>query len=102
MPASPFPFPFPAAPLPLRAAPFPFPAASDCPCMPRMLCFRFHGTGVSMIVMNRGRIEEMGDADEMYSNPKTEYTKKLIEAIPTGSIEAIKLAQELKSQARAN
>ncbi len=37
-----------------------------------------------MIVMNKGRIEEFGDADEIYNNPKTEYTKKLISAIPQG------------------
>ncbi len=37
-----------------------------------------------MIVMNKGKIEEAGDADEIYNNPKTEYTKKLISAIPQG------------------
>jgi len=37
-----------------------------------------------MIVMNKGKIEEAGDADEIYNNPKTEYTKKLIQAIPKG------------------
>jgi len=35
-----------------------------------------------MIVMNKGKIEEMGDPDEIYSDPKTEYTRRLIEAIP--------------------
>jgi len=37
-----------------------------------------------MIVMNKGKIEEMGDADNIYNNPKSEYTKKLISAIPKG------------------
>ena len=37
-----------------------------------------------LLVMNNGKIEELGDADAIYSNPKTEYTKKLIEAIPKG------------------
>ncbi|MCX8080180.1 MAG: ABC transporter ATP-binding protein [Bacteroidia bacterium] len=37
-----------------------------------------------MVVMNKGRIEEMGDADEIYNKPKTEYTRKLIDAIPKG------------------
>lgn len=37
-----------------------------------------------MIVMNKGRIEEMGDADIIYNNPQTDYTKKLIMAIPKG------------------
>jgi peptide/nickel transport system ATP-binding protein len=37
-----------------------------------------------LVVMNKGKIEEIGDADEVYKNPKTNYTKKLIEAIPKG------------------
>ncbi len=37
-----------------------------------------------VIVMNRGQIEEMADADELYRNPQKEYTRKLIEAIPKG------------------
>ncbi len=35
-----------------------------------------------MIVMNQGKIEEMGDPEEIYSSPKSAYTKKLIDAIP--------------------
>ncbi len=35
-----------------------------------------------MLVMNKGCIEEMGEANEVYNNPKSEYTRKLIEAIP--------------------
>ncbi len=37
-----------------------------------------------LIVMNEGRIEEIGDADEIYATPHKAYTKKLIEAIPKG------------------
>ena len=37
-----------------------------------------------MLVMNKGEIEASGDADEIYYNPKTDYTKKLINAIPKG------------------
>ncbi len=37
-----------------------------------------------LLVMNKGKIEEMGDADEIYANPTKEYTKRLIEAIPKG------------------
>lgn len=40
-----------------------------------------------MIVMNQGKIEEIGDADEIYNHPKSEYTRNLIEAIPKGRIE---------------
>ena len=38
-----------------------------------------------LLVMNKGKIEELDDADTIYNNPKTPYTKKLIEAIPKGS-----------------
>ncbi len=37
-----------------------------------------------LLVMNKGKIEELGDADEIYANPQTEYSKKLIDAIPKG------------------
>jgi peptide/nickel transport system ATP-binding protein len=37
-----------------------------------------------IVVMNKGAIEEIGDADEIYSNPKKEYTRRLIAAIPKG------------------
>ncbi len=37
-----------------------------------------------LLVMNEGRIEELGDADEIYAHPNSPYTKKLIEAIPKG------------------
>ncbi|HPA36874.1 MAG TPA: ABC transporter ATP-binding protein [Chitinophagales bacterium] len=43
-----------------------------------------------MVVMNKGRIEEMGIADEIYNNPQQEYTKKLIAAIPKGNLEDIR------------
>jgi peptide/nickel transport system ATP-binding protein len=35
-----------------------------------------------IMVMNKGRIEEMGEAEEVYSRPRTDYTKKLLAAIP--------------------
>ena len=35
-----------------------------------------------MIVMQKGKIVEAGDADDIYYNPKEKYTKTLIEAIP--------------------
>ena len=37
-----------------------------------------------LAVMNEGRIEEMGEADAIYKEPKTVYTQKLIDAIPKG------------------
>jgi peptide/nickel transport system ATP-binding protein len=50
-----------------------------------------------MVVMQKGKIEEIGDADEIYFNPKSEYTKKLIHSIPKGSLEDIKRLQEKKN-----
>lgn len=35
-----------------------------------------------VMVMNKGKIEEIGEADELYAHPKTEYTKGLISSIP--------------------
>ena len=39
-----------------------------------------------MIVMNQGKIEEMGDSDDIYYRPKKEYTKRLIDSIPGKSM----------------
>jgi len=46
-----------------------------------------------IIVMNKGKIEEMGFAEDIYLNPKTEYTKRLIHSIPKGNLEDILRAQ---------
>jgi peptide/nickel transport system ATP-binding protein len=37
-----------------------------------------------MVVMNQGKIEEKGYANEIYREPRSEYTRKLIDAIPKG------------------
>ncbi len=37
-----------------------------------------------LLVMNKGKIEELGDADAIYEKPQKTYTKKLINAIPKG------------------
>lgn len=37
-----------------------------------------------MLVMNAGKIEEIGDPEEVYRSPASEYTKNLIAAIPKG------------------
>ena len=37
-----------------------------------------------LVVMNKGKIEEIGDADIIYAHPKTAYTKTLIDSIPKG------------------
>lgn len=51
-----------------------------------------------MVVMNQGKVEEMGDADQIYNNPQTPYTQKLIAAIPTGRLEDIKASIEAKKK----
>ena len=35
-----------------------------------------------LIVMKNGKIEEMGDADAIYRNPQSEYTRNLLAAMP--------------------
>ncbi|GAB3916892.1 ABC transporter ATP-binding protein [Mucilaginibacter boryungensis] len=37
-----------------------------------------------IMIMNKGQIEEIGEADEVYNHPKQDYTKRLIAAIPGG------------------
>lgn len=39
-----------------------------------------------MVVMNKGKIEEMGFSDDIYNNPQREYTQRLIAAIPKGEL----------------
>lgn len=39
-----------------------------------------------MVVMNKGKIEEMGNSDDIYNNPQREYTQRLIAAIPKGEL----------------
>ena len=41
-----------------------------------------HYVSNRIMVMNKGKIEETGTADEIYYNPKSEYTQKLIASIP--------------------
>jgi peptide/nickel transport system ATP-binding protein len=53
-----------------------------------------------MIVMNKGKIEEMGFADEIYANPKQPYTQQLIAAIPKGDLSAIRAATEMRKNRR--
>ena len=43
-----------------------------------------------IMVMNRGKIEELGPADRVYNQPQQAYTRQLISAIPTGSLQSIR------------
>ncbi|MGK7878268.1 MAG: ABC transporter ATP-binding protein [Xenococcaceae cyanobacterium] len=40
-----------------------------------------------IIVMNRGKIEEISPAEQIYRAPQKEYTRQLISSIPTGGLE---------------
>lgn len=37
-----------------------------------------------IMVMNKGKIEEIGNAEDVYNNPASDYTKRLISSIPKG------------------
>jgi peptide/nickel transport system ATP-binding protein len=39
-----------------------------------------------IMVMNKGKVEEIAPAAQIYTNPKRDYTRKLIAAIPQGKI----------------
>jgi peptide/nickel transport system ATP-binding protein len=45
-----------------------------------------------MVVMNKGKIEEIGLADDIYAHPQQEYTRNLIQAIPKGDLASIEAA----------
>ncbi|HEY9675762.1 MAG TPA: ABC transporter ATP-binding protein [Waterburya sp.] len=47
-----------------------------------------------IMVMNRGKIEEIGPAEQIYREPATDYTRQLIASIPTGTLERIQQQQE--------
>lgn len=47
-----------------------------------------------IMVMNAGRIEEIGPADSVYNNPQRDYTRQLIRSIPNTQLEHIKARQE--------
>ncbi|MDJ0692111.1 MAG: ABC transporter ATP-binding protein [Xenococcaceae cyanobacterium MO_188.B32] len=40
-----------------------------------------------IVVMNKGKIEEIATSEEIYRHPQTEYTRRLIASIPTGGLD---------------
>lgn len=46
-----------------------------------------------ILVMNKGKIVEIASAEKIYNQPQQDYTRQLIAAIPTGSIERIQQRQ---------
>ncbi|MEL6321816.1 MAG: ABC transporter ATP-binding protein, partial [Cyanobacteria bacterium J06626_14] len=43
-----------------------------------------------IMVMNKGKIEEIGPANDIYRHPQQEYTRQLIAAIPAGTVEQVR------------
>ncbi|MBD3882348.1 ABC transporter ATP-binding protein [Phormidium tenue FACHB-886] len=50
-----------------------------------------------IMVMNQGKIEEIGPAEQVYGNPSREYTRQLIRAIPDATLEDIQVRQRGRS-----
>ncbi|PZO42895.1 MAG: ABC transporter ATP-binding protein [Shackletoniella antarctica] len=50
-----------------------------------------------IMVMNQGRVEEIGPAEQVYRQPQTAYTQALINAIPIGSLDRIQELQRDRS-----
>jgi peptide/nickel transport system ATP-binding protein len=50
-----------------------------------------------IMVMNKGRIEEIGPAEQIYRHPQQVYTQQLISAIPVGTLDRIQELQSARS-----
>ena len=55
-----------------------------------------------MAVMNSGKFVEYGPSEAIYSAPKEDYTRRLIDSIPRDSIEQIELRQQQRLEAQKN
>ncbi|MDW3646132.1 MAG: ABC transporter ATP-binding protein [Bacteroidia bacterium] len=53
-----------------------------------------------ILVMKEGKIVEAEDAEKLYSDPQTEYTRSLIEAVPEGSMDSLKAALQRRETKR--
>ncbi|MGB7486274.1 MAG: ATP-binding cassette domain-containing protein, partial [Phormidesmis sp.] len=54
-----------------------------------------------IMVMNAGRIEEIGTAEDIYQRPRRSYTQQLIAAIPEGTPERIHTLQIERERQKA-
>jgi peptide/nickel transport system ATP-binding protein len=54
-----------------------------------------------ILVMSKGQIVESGTPEQLYLNPKEEYTRTLINAIPKGEVEDILQAQQKREIMKA-
>ena len=55
-----------------------------------------------MAVMNEGKIVEFGPSENIYADPREDYTKRLIDATPKDNLEYIKARQTDREAARKN
>jgi len=39
-----------------------------------------------ILVMYKGKIEESGTAEAVYTNPQSDYTRRLVESVPKGIV----------------
>ena len=53
----------------------------------------------TMAVMKAGKIVEIGDSEAIYANPREEYTKRLIDAIPRDDLEHLRKRREVRRAA---
>ena len=53
------------------------------------------------MVMNAGKIEEIGPAEDIYQNPRRDYTQQLISAIPAGTLDRIQTLQLERERQKA-
>ena len=63
---------------------------------------QFKPVADNFIFLSNGKIEEQGICDEIYNNPKTEYTRNLINSIPKGQLEDIKASIDKKNSLRVS
>ena len=52
-----------------------------------------------MAVMNAGKFVEFGPSESIYANPKEEYTRRLIDAIPRDNLDQIAMRQQQREEA---
>ena len=54
-----------------------------------------------IMVMNKGQVEEIGPAEDIYQRPRREYTQQLISAIPEGTLARIQSLQLERERQKA-
>ncbi|MEM6805090.1 MAG: ATP-binding cassette domain-containing protein, partial [Bacteroidota bacterium] len=55
-----------------------------------------------ILVMKEGKIVEQANAGDIYANPQTDYTRQLIEAVPEGTLEALREAKMRRGARRGD